>query len=360
MNPSVEPRVASRTIGRLADGRELVEYSLDAGGPVTLSALNLGGIVTALRCPDREGRVDNVVLALASAEDHLTRNKNFGGLIGRYANRIDCGRFTLEGQAIEISLEPGKLHSLHGGIDGFCSRLWDVTPLPALPDGSVAIELRLVSEHGDQGFPGRLVATVRYTLTPRGEWRIDYRATSDRPTVVNLTHHAYWNLADRGSALGHRLTLASSRYAAVDEGLMPVGLEPVQGTPFDFRAGAVIETDIRKPHEQIRLARGYDHHFEIDRAGPGLAWAARLEDPLSGRVMEIHTTEPGVQFYSGNFLDGSLQEASRGMLRQGDGLCLETQHAPDSPNRPEWPSTVLLPGQEYRSTTVHTFGCAAA
>jgi aldose 1-epimerase len=360
MNPSVEPRVASRPIGRLADGRELVEYTLDAGGPVTLSALNLGGIVTSLRCPDREGRVDNVVLALASVDDHVTRNKNFGGLIGRYANRIDGGRFTLGGQPFEISREPGKLHSLHGGVDGFCSRLWRVTPLPALPDGSVAIELSLTSEHGDQGFPGRLVATVRYTLTPKGEWRIDYRATTDRPTVVNLTHHAYWNLAGQGSVLGHMLTLASSRYAAVDEGLMPLALDPVQDTPFDFRAGACIEDGIRTPHEQIRRGRGYDHHFEINREGSGLAFAARLEDPVSGRTMEIHTTEPGVQFYSGNFLDGSLEEASGRMLRQGDGLCLETQHAPDSPNRSDWPSTVLLPGQEYSSTTVHTFGCAAA
>jgi aldose 1-epimerase len=359
MNPAT-PRILSRPLGRLSDGRELVEYTLDAGGPVSLSALNLGGIVTSLRCADRQGSVDNVVLALACVEDHLARNKNFGGLIGRYGNRIAEGRFTLDGELIQISREPGERHCLHGGVEGFCGRLWNVTPLPVQPDGSVAIELGLVSEHGDQGFPGRLTATVRYTLTPRGEWRIDYRATTDRPTVVNLTHHAYWNLAGRGSALGHRLTLPCSRYAAVDEGLIPRGLAPVEGTPFDFRAGARIEDGIRTPHEQIRHGLGYDHHFDIDRPGDGLAFAARLEDPDSGRVMEIHTTEPGLQFYSGNFLDGSLEEASGRMLRQGDGLCLETQHAPDSPNRPQWPSTVLLPGDTYTSTTVHTFGCATA
>lgn len=362
-----KPSITQRLVAHLPDGREVNEYTLDAGAGIRLSAINIGGIVTALRCPDREGHSANVVLSLASLDDHLQRDRNFGGLVGRYANRIAGGCFEIGGQLVEVPRAAGAAHALHGGTDGFGARWWSITPLPHGADGSVAIELGLTSDDGDQGFPGRLVVTARYTLTPAGEWRIDYRATTDRPTVVNLTHHAYWNLAGHGSALGHRLTLAASRYAAVDDGLMPQRFAPVDGTPFDFRAGAIVDARLREPHEQIRRGRGYDHFFVIDRSegdASGLAFAARLEDPASGRVLEIETTEPGLQFYSGNFLDGSLEGVIGGtaaMLRQGDGVCLETQHAADSPNRPvgpDWPSTRLEPGQVFTSTTVHRFRVA--
>jgi aldose 1-epimerase len=350
--PSLSQTVTRRSIGRMPDGLEIAEFTLDAGAGVTLSALNLGGVVTALRCPDRAGRQANVVLALASLRDHLERDGNFGGLVGRYANRIAGGRFELGGRVVELPRNQGR-HTLHGGPDPFGARWWSITPLPAGSDGSAAIELRLASDDGDQGFPGRLDITVRYTLTRAAEWRIDYRATTDRTTVLNLTHHAYWNLAGGGDARGHHLTLAGSRYMTIDEALIPETLAPVDATPFDFRAGAVVATRLRERHAQLRHGRGFDHFFEIDRSAPGLAFAARVEDPASGRVLEIETTEPGLQFYSGNCLDGSLQGADGAMLRQGDGLCLETQHAADSPNRPEWPSTVLEPGQVFTSTTVH-------
>lgn len=350
------PSITQRAAGRVPDGREITEFTLDAGAGVTLSVLDLGGIVTALRCPGRDGRLANVVLGLASLDDHLLRDRNFGSLVGRFCNRIAGAGFDLCGRRVQLPRNDGA-NTLHSGPEGYGARLWSATPCEPSADGSVAINLGLVSEDGDQGFPGRMQIHVRYTLTPAAEWRIDYHATTDRTTVVNFTHHAYWNLAGGGSALGHRLTLAASRYAVVDEGRIPQRFEAVDGTPLDFRAGALIDARLRSPHPQMHHGRGYDHFYVIDRSAPGLAFAARLEDPASGRVLEIDTTEPGLQFYSGNWLDGTLEGSGGAMLRQGDGLCLETQHSPDSPNRPEWPSTVLRPGEVWRSSTVHRFSC---
>lgn len=345
------PGIERRPCGSLPDGTPVHEFTLDAGGPLSLSVLDLGGVVTALRCPDREGRVANVVLALASLHDHVLVDRNFGSLVGRYANRIAGGRFTLQGREHTLPRNDGP-NTLHGGPAGFGARLWQATPLPPAGDGSVTLRLALVSEDGDQGFPGRLSVQVAYTLTPAGEWRLDYRATTDRATVVNLTHHTYWNLAGGGSAGGHRLTLAAQRYAPLDEAHIPGAFVPVAGTPFDFRAATLVDPRLREPHEQVQRGRGLDHCFLVDRQGPGLAFAARLEDPASGRVLEVHTTEPALQCYSGNFLDGRLR-GRHGLLRQGDGLCLETQHVPDSPNRSDVPSTVLLPGEVFTSTTLH-------
>lgn len=333
--------------------QDVREYTLDNGAGLVLTAINLGGIVTALRVPDRHGVSANVVLGLPTLADYETRNRHFGTIVGRYGNRIAHGRLVLDGTSYQLATNDGP-HSLHGGPAGFGSRWWDITPLPPADDGSAALELRLTSEDGDQGYPGRLDATVRYTLTRANEWRIDYTARCDRSTVVNLTHHDYFNLAGGGSALGHRLTIAASRYCAVDAGLIPEGIADVAGTPFDFREPTVIGERIRELHPQLLRARGYDHNWVLD-GGAGLHFAARLEDPASGRVLEIATTEPGLQFYSGNFLDGSLPGATGQAIRQGDGLCLETQHFPDSPNRPEFPSTVLRPGETWSSTTVHRF-----
>lgn len=333
--------------------QDVREFTLDNGAGLVLTAINLGGIVTALRVPDRHGVAANVVLGLPTLEDYATRNPHFGTIVGRYANRIARGRFVLDGRDHQVPVNDGP-HALHGGQRGFGSRWWRIEPVPVADDGSVALELRLDSEDGDQGFPGRLQATVRYTLTPANEWRIDYDARCDRATVVNLTHHDYFNLAGGGSALGQRLTIAASRYCAVDAGLIPEAVEPVDGTPFDFRKPTRIGDRVREIHPQLLRARGYDHTWVLD-GGPGLRPAARLEDPASGRVMEVSTTEPGLQFYSGNFLDGSLPGAGGQAIRQGDGVCLETQHFPDAPNRPDFPSTVLRPGETYASTTVHRF-----
>lgn len=351
--------IRRRPVGHLDDGREVEEFVLDNGRGVELAVIPCGGIVTALRCPDRDGRSANVVLGL-SLRDHEQRKANFGTLVGRYANRIAGGSFTLDGQTHRLPRNEAGTNTLHGGPVGFGARWWDTSALPPANDGSVALELTLTSEDGDQGFPGRLELRVRYTLTPGNEWRIDYRALCDRATVLNLTHHAYWNLRGNGSALGHRLQLAASRFLAVNRALVPEHECPVDGTPFDFREATLIDERIRESHEQLVRARGYDHHWVLDGDGPALKPAARLEDPVSGRVLEIETTEPGIQFYSGNFLDGSLVGSDGRTFRQGDGICLETQHAPDSPNRPEWPSTVLRPGDVFSSSTLHRFSAGAS
>jgi len=359
MSAAAGAGITRRPFGRLADGQPVDEVTLDNGRGLVLSAVNLGGAVTSLQCPDRHRRPGNVVLALAAPCDERHVGRNFGTLVGRYANRIAGACFTLDGQPHVLPANDGT-NTLHGGPAGFGARWWSIDELPPQADGSIAVELGLCSDDGDQGFPGRLEVKVRYTLTPAQEWRIDYQARSDRATVVNLTHHAYWNLAGGGSALGHRLMLAASRYAAVDARLVPLRYDSVDGTPFDFRRLREVAERLRDDHEQIVLAHGYDHHWVIDRPAPGLVPAARLEDPLSGRVLEIETTEPGLQFYSGNFLDGSLVSRAGRTLRQGDGLCLETQHAPDAPHRAdELPGVTLRPGQTWRSTTVHRFGVVA-
>lgn len=351
---------AVRSFGHLPDGREVREYTLDNGRGLVLRAINYGGIVSALHCPDRAGRSDDVVLGFRELTDYVERNPNFGTLVGRYGNRIGGARFTLDGTAYALTPNEGT-NTLHGGSGSFGKRWWAIEPLAPAADGSVALELTLTSDDGDAGFPGRLDVVVRYTLTPRNEWRIDYRASTDRPTVVNLTHHGYYNLAGGGSALEHELTLHAGRFLPVDAGLIPTGIAPVDGTPFDFRRATRIGERIRSGAAQLLLARGYDHCFVLDRSGlddDALAPAATLVDPASGRRMDIETTEPSIQFYSGNFLDGRLR-GSRGLAyRQGDGICLETQHFPDSPNRPEFPSTVLRPGETFTSTTVHRFSIA--
>ncbi|MEO5672393.1 MAG: aldose epimerase family protein [Ramlibacter sp.] len=349
----------------MPDGRAVNEYTLHNGAGMSLSAINLGGIVTAIRVPDREGCLGNVVLGFSQLADYVERNPNFGVIVGRYANRIAGGRLMLDGQLHQLDQNNGP-NTLHGGKRGFGTRWWDVTPLPAADDGSVALRFDYTSADGEAGFPGRMDVTVHYTLMSGNAWRVDYRATCERASVVNLSHHDYFNLAGSGSALDHHLTLAASRYTAIDSGLIPVEVAPVEGTPFDFRKPTKIAERIRQGHAQLALARGYDHNWiidgdnntdhGIDRAA--LRFAARLHDERSGRALDIETTEPAMQFYSGNFLDGSLRGAGGEMVRQGDGICLEPQHYPDSPNRPDFPSTVLRPGEVFSSATVYRFGIA--
>ncbi|MDO9353508.1 MAG: aldose epimerase family protein, partial [Solirubrobacteraceae bacterium] len=354
-----EAMTSFKPFGQMPDGRAVHEHTLDNGRGLVLRAINHGGIVTAIECPDRDGRSSNVVLGFDNLADYLERNPNFGTLVGRFGNRIAGGRFTLEGVAHQLVLNDGGsdfANSLHGGPGGFGKRWWAIEPLPPQADGSVALELSLTSDDGDEHYPGRLDVTVRYTLTAANEWRIDYRATTSRATIVNLTHHGYYNLAGAGSALDHELTLNASKFLPVDAKLIPTGIEPVDGSAFDFRTPTRIAERIRSGTAQLMTARGYDHCFVLDRGEEsGLVHAARLVDRTSGRVMDVSTTEPGVQFYSGNFLDGRLRGAQGHAYRQGDGVCLETQHFPDSPNRPEFPSTVLRPGETFQSTTVHRF-----
>lgn len=313
-----------------------------ANGPLSLSVVDVGGCVMALRVPDREGRIGNVLLSLPTSEDYARPHPNLGAIVGRYANRIAHGRFAIDGQVFQLPINNGP-NTLHGGPLGFAKRTWTLSQV-----SDSELDLHLVSEDGDQGFPGTLDVRVRYALTDDHAWRIAYEARCDRTTVVNLSQHAYFNLAGTGDILGHRLAIAAQRYCTVDATLIPQEIAPVDGTPFDFRVPTAIGARIGEPHPQLRNAGGYDHNWVLD--GEGLRFAARLEDPASGRVMQVHTTEPGLQFYSGNFLDGSV-----GGLAYRSGLCLETQHFPDSPNRPDFPSTLLRPGETFRSTTEYRF-----
>ncbi len=341
--------------GRLADGTKVYRWSLENGG-TRMKVLSYGGVVQSLEIPDRRGRYANVSLGFDNLDDYVARSPHFGALIGRYGNRIAKGRFTLDGKEYQLSVNDGE-NSLHGGALGFDYRVWDVEPFTRGSD--TGLVLHYTSVDGEMGYPGTLRAKVTYTLTRRGDWRIDYEATTDKATVVNLTSHVYWNLAGEGSGTieDHELSIAASRFTPTDAGLIPTGeLARVSGTPFDFRRAKPIGRDIRDAHPQLVTAKGFDHNWVLDKGITDRPeHIATLRDHASGRTLRIATDQPGLQFYSGNFLDGTLTGPGGSLYRQGDALCLETQHFPDSPNHPSFPSTVLRPGQTYRTSTVHSF-----
>ncbi|GAA3854594.1 aldose epimerase family protein [Streptomyces sp. WAC07094] len=342
--------------GKLDDGTKVYRWSLQNGG-TRLKVLSYGGIIQSLEIPDRHGRYANVSLGYDNLAAYVAGTTFFGATIGRYGNRIAKGQFTLDGKKYQLNVNDG-VNSLHGGAKGFNTKVWDVEGFTSGSD--VGLHLYYTSVDGEMGYPGTLRTKVTFTLNRDGDWRIDYEATTDRPTVVNLTNHTYWNLAGEGSGTieDHELTIAASRYTPTDTGLIPTGeLAKVSGTPFDFRKSKPVGRDIRAGHPQQVQAKGFDHNWVLDKgvtAKP--VHIATLRDPRSGRTLKIATDQPGLQFYSGNFLDGTLVGTSGRTYRQGDGLCLETQHFPDSPNEPSWPSTVLRPGQTYRTTTIHSFG----
>ena len=315
-----------------------------------------GAGIVSLRVPDRAGRLDDVVLNLPGLAGYVQNHRSkapifLGSTIGRYANRIALARFLLDGKEYTLAKNNGE-HSLHGGPGGFYNLVWDVEPVER------GIAFRYLSRDGEEGFPGNLKTAVRYTLSG-GDLSIEYSASSDKATVLNLTNHAYFNLSGvgRGTILSHRLRLLASHFTPVDAGLIPTGeLRSVAGTPFDFRHSTAIGERIDVNDEQLRLGHGYDHNFVLEEDSARLKPAAELHDPLSGRLLEIWTTEPAIQFYSGNFLDGSTRGKNGVAYSKHSGLCLETQHFPDSPNHPEFPSTVLRPGETFRSLTVLKFG----
>jgi aldose 1-epimerase len=347
--------------GHLADGRVVHEVTLSHGG-LTLAFITLGGIVTSLWAPDRDGVAANVVRGFDDLSDYEQRNPFFGVIVGRYANRIAQGELVIDGETFALARNNGT-NCLHGGARGWGTRLWEIESVREHDDalGGPAATLRYASADGEEGFPGRVEARVTYSLGADRRWRVDYEATTDRPTVVNLSHHDYFNLAGRGSAMDHVLTLPAGRYNPVDADLIPTGIADVSGTPFDFRAPTRIGARLGDGHPQLALGGGYDHNWILDDARPGtLRLAARLEDPASGRAMELHTTEPALQFYSGNFLDGSLVGRDGEPCRRGDAICLEPQHSPDSPHHADWPSTLLRPGQVYRSSSVYRFSAETA
>jgi len=324
---------------------------------VEVRAMTYGAIITALRTPDRAGRLDDVVLGFDSLAGYLGESPYFGAIVGRYANRIAEGRFALDGVSYQLARNNGP-NSLHGGERGFDKVLWAAEPFEG--DGSAGVRLRYTSPDGEEGYPGTVAVRVTYTLTPRDELVVEYDATSDRATPLNVSQHSYWNLhgAGRGTILDHLLTLDAAAFTPVDATLIPTGeIAPVAGTPFDFRAPTAVGARIDAPHPQLGFAGGYDHNWVLDRAGQsGLAHAARLVDPTTGRTLDVSTTEPGIQFYAGNFLDGTLTGKGGRPYPLRSGLCLETQHFPDSPNHPAFPTTIVRPGEAFQSRTVFAFG----
>jgi aldose 1-epimerase len=356
--PAAAPRKAGVTrapFGQTAEGTPVELFTLTNAHGLEVRVISYGGIILSLRVPDRQGRLGDVTLGFDDLKPYLAGSPYFGAIIGRYGNRIGGGRFTLEGKTYTLATNNGPNH-LHGGIKGFDKVVWKAEPKEGKE--GVGVVFSRTSPDGEEGYPGNLVVRVTYTLTDRDELAFDYFATTDKPTPVNLTQHAYFNLAGDGARdiLDHQLQLFAGRYTPVDATLIPTGaVAPVAGTPFDFLKPTRIGARIDQADEQLKNGKGYDHNFVLDGTGSGLRRAARVVEPTTGRVLEISTTEPGIQFYSGNFLDGTVTGKAGHVYKHRYGFCLETQHYPDSPNKPAFPSTILRPGQEYRSRTVLTF-----
>jgi aldose 1-epimerase len=350
------------------NGQQVNLYTLSNGRGMTVAITNYGGVVQSIDVPDRDGNEADVALGFPNLAGYVNDNTTttasgetyFGAIIGRYANRIANGQFTLDGVTYHLPQNNGT-NTLHGGPNSWNTKVWSATPFTA--GRNVGLKLTYTDPAGTNGFPGTVSATVTYTVTDDDALRIDYLATTDAPTVINLTNHTYFNLAGEGSGdvFNQTLMINADSYTPTNASQIPTGqIAPVAGTPFDFRTAKPIGQDIGDGNEQLVLAHGFDHNFVLNRSGPGLSLAARAEDPASGRVLTTWTTEPGVQFYSGNFLVGDLVGTSGHTYRQSDGFTLETQHFPDSPNEPSFPSTVLNPGTPFTSTTIYKFSTASS
>jgi aldose 1-epimerase len=362
------PSIKKSSFGTLANGTAIDKYTLTNSKRMQVAIITYGGIVQSVRVPDRRGHLRNVALGFKNiagytSPAYIKSNPYFGAIIGRYGNRIANGRFVINGTTYQVD-QNNNGNSLHGGFNGFNTQVWNATPIKSRR--AVGLRMSRVSVAGEggttpgtTGYPGNLTVTVTYTLRNDNSIRIDYNATTDAPTVVNLTNHSYWNLHGEGNGTiyDQQLKLNASHYTPVDAGLIPTGhIDTVKGTPMDFLKFHAIGDRIRDSFPQLVVARGYDHNWVLNRRGRlGLVRAAQLRDPSTGRELTISTTEPGVQFYAGNFLDGTLYGTSGHQYREGDGLALETQHFPDSPNHANFPSTLLNPGQKYQSATVYKF-----
>jgi aldose 1-epimerase len=342
--------------GKTSAGQEVFLYTLRNQSGMEVKITNYGGTITSIKVKDRHGKLNDVVLGFDNLDGYISKNNTsyFGAIIGRYANRIAHGAFVLDGHQYHVPINDGP-NSLHGGLRGFDKRVWQAKDVSTAR--APELELRYLSHDGEEGFPGNLSVTVRYSVTGENDLRLDYSATTDKDTVLNLTNHSYFNLAGPGSGdvLEHKLTLAADRFTPIDQTLIPTGaIKDVAGTPLDFRKATAIGARINEDHQQLQFAKGYDHNFVLNHSGQGIELAAKVEEPHSGRVLEVFTTQPGIQFYSGNFLNGSVRGIG-GVYKFRSALCLETQHFPDSPNHPNFPSVVLRPGQEFHQTTIFRF-----
>ena len=346
------PNMTRAPFGKTADGEAVEAFTLKNANGIEVKAITYGGIITSLKVPDRTGAIGDIVLGFDAIDGYLKGHPFFGAIVGRYGNRIAKGRFSIDKHEYTLATNNGPNH-LHGGVRGFDKHLWTAEILT-----ENSLRLSRVSPDGEEGYPGNLQVQVIYSLTNYNELIVDYTATTDQPTHVNLTQHSYFNLAGAGAdILGHELMIDADRYTPVTGELIPTGeLAAVAGTPFDFRKPTAIGARINAPHPQIKNGQGYDHNWVLNREGPGLELAARVLEPSTGRTMEVATTEPGMQFYAGNFLDGTIVGKGGSKYGRRSGFCLETQHYPDSPNQPDFPSTLLRPGSTYSSRTVFKFG----
>ena len=352
------PTMRRQRFGWTPEGDAVDAYDLTNARGSQVRVLTYGAVIQSLRVPDRNGHLEDVVLGFPTLEGYLAGSPYFGAIVGRYGNRIAGAQFALDGRTYRLAANDGRNH-LHGGVRGFDKVVWHAEPMRS--DSGVGLTLTYVSPDSEEGYPGRLEATVTYTWTDDDRLIVDYLATTDQATPVNLTQHSYFNLAGAGAGdiLAHVLQIDADAYTPVDSTLIPTGqIAPVAGTPFDFTTPTAVGARIDANDQQLQFGRGYDHNFVVRRSAPGLVHAARLSEPTSGRVLDVWTTEPGIQFYSGNFLDGTLRGKDGRVYVHRGALCLETQHYPDSPNHPEFPSTIVRPGQEYRSRTVFAFSVA--
>jgi aldose 1-epimerase len=341
--------------GQLPDGTPVELYTLRNSHGMEAQIMTYGGIVTSLKVPDKRGKLDDVVLGYDTLDAYLKSTPYFGALIGRYGNRIAKGQFSLDGVTYTLATNNG-VNALHGGLKGFDKVIWTAQPLPTANGPSLI--MTYVSRNGEEGYPGNLLVTAVYSVTEDNALKVEFTATTDRKTVVNLTHHSYFNLRGSGDVLGHIVTINADKFTPVDGGLIPTGeLRPVAGTPFDFMTPSAIGARIGQTQdEQIVLGQGYDHNWVLNKRGSELSLAAKVHEPMTGRTMEVWTTEPATQFYTGNFLDGTLVGKGGWTYQKRNGFCFEPQHYPDSPNHPAFPSTELKPDETYRNTIIYKFG----
>jgi aldose 1-epimerase len=342
------------TFGKMPDGVPVEIYTLKNGSGMEVQIMTLGGTITSLKIPDKNGRLDDVVLGYDVLDGYVKNNPYFGCLIGRYGNRIGGAKFILDGNACVLAKNNGP-NSLHGGVKGFDKVIWK-TIRAEVGAGGPQLELYYLSKDDEEGFPGNLGVTAIYTLTQDNALRLDFSAVTDKPTICNLTHHSYYNLAGRGDILGHEVFINAEKFTPVNESLIPTGeLEPLDNTPLDFRKPTAIGARIDHDDEQLKFGRGYDHNWVINKPAGELGLMARATEASTGRVLEIFSTEPGLQFYSGNFLDGTITGKGGAIYKRHHGFCMEPQYFPDSPNKPNFPPAVLRPGQVYRNTIIFKF-----